>query len=327
MIGKIARRRFAAFAGGAIALGPLVASAQPYPAKPIRLIIGFAPGGGSDITARILTRRMTELLGQSFVIDNKPGAGGNIAAELVSKAAPDGYTLHLAGVGPLVVSPHIGAKMGYDPLKDLAPVGLAVHFNNVLVVHPSVPARTVHDYIGEAKKRSGGMDYGTSGIASAGHLSGELFRFLTGAPLVHIAYKGGGPAMSDLVAGQIPSMFATLPSAAEQIKSGKIRALAVTGRKRSASFPELPTIAELGWPEYEAVNWYSLVFPVGVSPGAIERINAALKTTLADPEIVAALAQQGIEPFYSTPDEHAAYLRRESAQWASVVKRAGIRAE
>ena len=297
-----------------------------YPGRPVTLVVGFAPGGGSDITARTIAKKLTEYLGQNVVVENRAGAGGNIAAEYVSKASADGYTIFLGNVGALAVAPHLNAKLAYDPLRDFAPISMAVMFGNVLVVHPSVNAKTVAEYVQEANSRPGGMPYGTAGVGSAGHLAGELFKMMAKANLVHVPYKGGGPAMSDLLCGQVPSLFASAPTAVGPAKAGKIRALATTGPKRSASFPDLPTIAEAGYPGYEATNWYAIVAPAKVPKEIIERLNRDIVRTLHDPETRDHLLAHGEEPSPGTPAELGRYMKSEYETWGKVVKEAHIQA-
>src|SRR5205814_1971664 len=228
----------------AAALAALVAAAantaaQGYPGRPITVVVGFAPGGGTDTVARVMQKKLGEFLGQTIVVENRAGAGGIIAADLVSKAAPDGYTILLATIAALAVAPHLNSKLPYNPLKDFAPISMATESGNVLVVHASVPAKNLAEYIALANSQPGGMAYGTSGIGSAGHLAGELFRLTAKANLTHVPYKGGGPAMSDLLGGQIPSVFASATTATPQVQSGKLRALGSTGAKRSASLPDV----------------------------------------------------------------------------------------
>jgi tripartite-type tricarboxylate transporter receptor subunit TctC len=309
-----------ALAGSAFAQGS-------YPARPVNMVVGFAPGGGTDITARTIAKKLSEYLGQNVVVENRAGAGGNIATEYVSKANADGYTILLGNVGSLAVAPHLISKLGYDPLRDFAPISMAVVFANVLVVHPSVQAKTLAEYVAEANSKLGGMPYGTSGVGGAGHLAGELFRMMAKVNLVHVPYKGGGPAMSDLLGGQVPSLFASAPSAVGPVKSGKIRALAVTSAKRSASFPDVPTIAESGYPGYEATNWYAYVAPVKTPKDVLERLNKEIVRTLTTPETRDQLLAHGEEPSPSTPDELARYMEREYKTWGKVVREANIQAE
>jgi tripartite-type tricarboxylate transporter receptor subunit TctC len=307
-------------AGGALAQGT-------YPSRPVTVVVGFAPGGGTDLTARTIAKQFSEYLGQNVIVENRAGAGGSIAADWVAKANPDGYTILLGTIAALAVAPHLNSKLPYNPLRDFAPISMAVIFANVLVVHPSVPAKTVAEYVKEANSRPGGMPYGTSGVGSAGHLAGELFKLVAKADLTHVPYKGGGPAMSDLLGGQIPSVFASAPTAVPQVKSGKVRALATTGAKRSASFPDVPTVAESGYPGYEATNWYAFVAPAKTPREIIERLNRDIVRTLNTPETHDQLLSHGEEPSPSTPEELARYIEREYKTWGRVVKEAGIQAE
>jgi tripartite-type tricarboxylate transporter receptor subunit TctC len=307
-------------AGSALAQGT-------YPSRPITLVVGFAPGGGTDITARTIAKKLGEYLGQQIVVDNRAGAGGSIAADIVARANPDGYTIMLGTVGSLAVAQHLNSRLPYDPLRDFAPISMAVVFANVLVVNAGEPVTTLAEYVQLANSRPGGLPYGSSGIGGAGHLAGELFKLVAKANLVHVSYKGGGPAMTDLVGGQVPSLFASAPSAVPHVKSGKIRALATTGAKRSASFPDVPTIAELGYPGYEATNWYAFVAPARTPKEIVERLNREIVKTLNTPETRDQFLRQGEEPSPSTPEELAKVMERESATWGRVVKEAGIQAQ
>ncbi len=305
---------------------PVQALAQAYPTKAVRLIVGFAPGGGTDTTARMVAPKLSELLGQQVVIENRPGAGGVIANEMLTKALPDGYTILLSSVGALTVNPHF-SKVGYDTFKDQVPLSLGVSFPNTLVVHPSVKAQNLADYIKLAQTPEG-MSYGTSGIGSAGHLSGELLKMMAkGANLQHIAYKGGGPAMADLLGGNVPSSFASAPTVVPQIKAGKIRALAVTSPKRFVNLPDVPTIAESGYPGYSATNWYAFVAPAKTPPEIIKRLNSDIVKALNDKATSDRMREDGIEPTPSTPEEMAAFMRKEYDTWGKVVKQAGIKPE
>lgn len=308
-----------ATAGSALAQGT-------YPSRPVTLVVGFAPGGGSDITARTIAKKLSELLGQNVVVENRAGAGGNIAAAYVAKVTPDGYTIFLGNVGALAVAPHLNASLPYAPLRDFAPISMAVMFGNVLVVHPSVKATTVAEYVKEANSRPGGMSYGSAGVGSAGHLAGELFKLMAKANVVHVPYKGGAPAMSDLLGGQVPSVFASAPTAVGPIKAGRIRALATTGAKRSASLPDVPTIAELGYPGYEATNWYAIVAPAKTRKEITERLNRDVVKTLHDPETRDHLLSHGEEPTPTTPEELGRYMKTEYETWGRVVKEAHIQA-
>jgi len=310
------------------ALAATAAAAQGgFPSRPITMVVGFAPGGGTDAAARIIARSATEVLGQSVVVENRAGAGGNIAHEQVARAVADGHTILLGSVGPLTVAPHMIRNLPYDPLKDLVPVTMAVTFANVLVVHDEVPARTLADYVKLANEKPGTLTYGSSGIGGAGHLSGELFRMMSKANIVHVPYKGGGPAMQGLLGKQIASIFATPISAGPHIKSGRIRALAVTSAKRTEFMPEVPTIAESGYPGFEATNWYAFVLPAKTPEDVVDRWNRDLVKILNDPGVRKALLDQGMEPAPSTREQVAATIKREYDTWAKVVREAKITAD
>jgi tripartite-type tricarboxylate transporter receptor subunit TctC len=315
------RKLFAA----ALALAASAAFAQ-FPNKPVTIVVGFEPGGGTDTTARILQGPLGEQIGQQVIVENRAGAGGNIAVDHVAKAAPDGYTIVLANVGALAVNPHI-LKTPYDPLKDLLPISMAAEFANVLVVQPSLPIKTVADYVDYAKKNPGKLTYASSGIGGAGHLSGELLKSVAKVDIVHVPYKGGGPAMQGFLGGQVDSFFATPISSISQIRAGKARAVATTGSKRAALMPDVPTIAEAGYQGYEALNWYGFLAPRGTPKDIIERLNREIVKALAAPQAVAALHKTGTEPKSSTPDEFAQYIKREYDTWGKVVKEAGIKAQ
>ncbi len=297
-----------------------------YPNKPITIVVGFEPGGGTDTTARILQPVLGEQVGQQIVVENRTGAGGNIAVDHVAKAAPDGYTMVLANVGALAVNPHI-LKTPYDPLKDLVPISMAAEFANVLVVQPGLGINSVADFVKAAKDKPGTITYASSGIGGAGHLSGELLRGMAKIDIVHVPYKGGGPAMQGFLGGQVASFFATPISSISQIRAGKAKAVATTGAKRAALMPDVPTVAEAGYPGYEALNWYGFLAPRGTSKEIVERLNRELVKALAHPQVVAALHKTGTEPKSSTPGEFAAYIKREYDTWGKVVKEAGIKAQ
>ena len=322
-----ARRLTSLLAILACGLAPLPALAQAaFPSRPIQLSVGFAPGGGTDITARLLARKLAEQLGQPVTVDNKPGAGGNLAAELAARAAPDGHFIHLTADGPLTVAPHLTKKLGYDPRRDFTPLSMAVAFPNVLVVNPAQPYRTLDDYAKFARTQPGVIAYGTSGIGGTGHLSGALFEFIAKIDLTHVPYKGGGPAMSDLLGNQVQSLFASAPSAVSQIKAGKIRALAVTGAKRSEAMPEVPTIAET-FPGYDVTNWYAFVAPPKLPRELAERWNREIVRALSDPEVREKIREHGMDAVPSTQTELAGRIEREYVLWQGIVKRAGITAD
>ncbi|NDH63645.1 MAG: tripartite tricarboxylate transporter substrate binding protein [Alphaproteobacteria bacterium] len=317
-----------AVAAAGLLPGPIAgaARAQSFPSKQLRLLVGFAAGGGGDIVARILAAELTKSAGLSVLVDNKPGAGGNIATKEMLRAPADGHTILLANVGMLAVNPYAMKDVGYDPQTDIAPVCLAVDFSNVLVVHPSVPARSLTEYL-ELAKRPEGMDYGTSGVGSAGHLAGELLKARSGARLNHIPFRGGGPAMNDLVAGHVPSLIASAPTATAFMRDGRIRALAVTGARRSPFDPEIPTIAEQGFPGYAATNWYCIVVSSKVPPEIVATLNTIMTRALKAPEVQAAYGQQGMETLAGTAAEAAAHIARETEIWKKVIADAGIRLE
>jgi len=297
-----------------------------YPNKPVTIVVGFEPGGGTDTTARILQGPLGESLGQQIVVENRAGAGGNIAVDHVAKANPDGYTIVLANVGALAVNPHI-LKVPYDPLKDLVPISLAAEFANVLVVQPGLGVNSVADFVKAAKEKPATITYASSGIGSAGHLSGELLKRMAGIDIVHVPYKGGGPAMQGFLGGQIASFFATPISSISQIRAGKAKAVATTGAKRAALMPDVPTIAEQGYAGYEALNWYGFLAPRGTPKEIVDRLNREIVKGLAHPQVVSALHKTGTEPKSSSPAEFAAYIKREYDTWGKVVKEAGIKAQ
>ena len=305
---------------------PLPALAQAsYPSKSILLVIAFAPGGGTDTTGRIVAKRLGETLGQQIVVENRAGAGGNIATDFVAKAPPDGYTIALTSVGPLTVAPHMIAKLPYDPKKDVSPISLAVTFPNALVVHPSTGAQSLADML-KLGQRKEGIGYASSGIGGTGHLAGALLASTSKVPLVHVPYKGGGPAMQDLLGGQVPTCFCAMPTSLPHVKAGKIRAIATTGPKRSPAMPDVPTVAEQGFPGYEATNWYAFVAPAKTPAPIIERLNREITAALRSKETHDQLEAHGMEPIPSTPAELAKQIEREYAVWGKTVKDAGITA-
>jgi len=306
----------------AVLAGP--AFAAEYPTKPVRFVVGFAPGGGTDTTARAMANRLTELLGQQVIVDNRPGAAGNIATDIVAKSNPDGYTVLLGTIAALAINPSLYGKLPFDPLRDLAPVTLAVDSTNVLSLNPSVPAKTVKELIALAKSRS--LNGGSSGVGGTGHLAIELFNTMAGTRIVHVPYKGGGPAMVDLLAGNIQLIFATAASAVNFIKVGKIRGIAVTTAKRSALMPELPTIAEAGLPGYEANNWYGVLVPAKTPRAIINRLNKEVTATLNTPAVKDFLFKQGLDANPGTPEQFGVYIKSENIKWAKVVKESGAKA-
>jgi tripartite-type tricarboxylate transporter receptor subunit TctC len=299
--------------------------AAEYPVRPIRFVLGFAPGGASDTTARILGARLTEGLGQPVVIDNRPGAGGNIAAEIVSRSAPDGYTMFLGNNGVLAVNVSLYAKLPFDPLKDFAPVAMVASQPNVLVVHPSVPARSVQDLIGLLKAKPGAFNYASAGTGTTGHLAAEFFKRLAGVDMLLVPFKGGGPAVLCVITGECQFIFATALSIQPHIRSGKVRALAVTTAERSVNFPDLPTVAEAGVPGFEAIAWHGLVVPAGTPQPVIQRLNAELNRVLKIPDVRERLATLGAEVIGGEPRQLTEMIRVEIPRWAKVIEEAGIR--
>ncbi|HEV8520574.1 MAG TPA: tripartite tricarboxylate transporter substrate binding protein [Burkholderiales bacterium] len=302
------------------------ATPTDYPTKPIRMIVGFAPGGGTDTTARAISIKLAESLGQQVIVDNRAGAAGNIATELVAKAAPDGYTILLGTIAALAINPSLyRTKLPFDSVRDFAPIIQAVDSTNILSLHPSVPAANVKELIALAKTKP--LNYGSSGVGGTGHLAGELFNSMAGTKMTHIPYKGGGPAMIDLVGGQVQLVFATAASAVPQIKAGKIKGIAVTTIKRAALMPNIPTIAESGLPGFDANNWYGLLAPAKTPRPIIMRLNAEVTKVLAMPDVKDFLFNQGLDPAPGTPEQFGAYIKSEITKWAKVVKDSGARAD
>jgi tripartite-type tricarboxylate transporter receptor subunit TctC len=291
------------------------AIAAQYPEKPIRMIVGFAPGGGTDTTARTLTPELGKRLGQQVIVDNRPGAAGNIATEITTNAPADGYTILMGTIAALSINPTLYGNLPFQPLRDLAPVTQAVDSTNILVVHPTVQAKTVKELIALGKSGKP-LTGGSSGIGGAGHLALELFNVDTGTKITHVPYKGGGPAMTDLLGGQINLIFATAASAIPHIKSGKIRGLAVTTLKRSQLVPDLPTVAEAGVPGFEANNWYGIVVPAKTPRAIVDRLNKEFVAVLNMPDVKKVLFNQGLDAHPSTPEQFGAYIKSETAKWA-----------
>lgn len=305
----------------------LPASAQtPYPTRAVRLIVPSSPGGGTDISARILAPQLTQFLGQQVVVENRPGAGTMIGGEAVARAAPDGYTL-LMGISTLAINPAMYKKVSYDALKDLAPISQAVALSNVLVIHPSLPSRNLKEFIAFARARPGQINFASAGVGTSPHLSMELFLVLANLKMLHVPYKGSGPGVTDLIAGHVPVMMPNMLSAQPHIKSGRIRALGVTGTKRAPGADDIPTIAEAGLPGYEAVQWYGVLAPAATPRDIITKLHAGVVRALQNPDVRQRLLNDGAEPVGSSPEEFAIYLRSETTKWAKVIKAAGIKPE
>ena len=310
-----------------LALSAAGAAAQPYPSKPIRLVVPFPAGGTTDILAREVGQRLSLSLGQPVVIDNRPGAAGNIGSELVAKSAPDGYTLLMATVGTHAINPNLYARMPYDHVKDFAPVVLVAGVPNVLEVTPSLPVHSVADLIKLAKEKPGQINFASSGSGTSIHLSGELFKTMAGVDMTHVPYKGSAPAITDLIGGQVQVMFDNLPSSLQQIKAGKLRAIAVTSAQRAPALPDIPTIAESGLPGFEATSWFGIVAPAGTPPTIIARINADVNQWLQSPEAKEKLLAQGAVAAGGSPEQFAAYIHAETEKWARVVKASGAKVD
>ena len=318
---------FIIVAGLAAALLATAALAQSYPEKPIRLIVPFAAGGGNDSVARLVGKRVSDSLGQQLVIDNRPGAGGVLGAELAAKAAPDGYTLFLGGVGSHAINPNLSDSLPYDPIRDFAPVALLAQAPLVLVVHPSVPADSFKAFVALARSRPGQLNYASNGNGSSSHLAAVMFDTMTGVDMVHVPYKGLSPALTDLLSGRVQLMFSSVVAILPHIKSEKLRGLAVTGRRRLPSMPDLPTIAESGLPGYEASSWYGVLAPAGTPREIVARLNAELVKALAQPEVRTSLLAEGAEPIGGTPEQFAAHIGSEKERLGKLIREAKIRLE
>jgi len=317
----------AGLGGCALALpAPRLRAQESWPNKPVRIVVGFAAGGATDISTRVMQPKLTALLGQPVVIENRPGAGGNLATEIVVHAPSDGSTFLMGTIGALAINPTLYGNLPFDPQADLVPVGMAGNVLNVLVVPADRPWRSVPELIAAARAQPETITYGSSGVGGAGHLAGALLDQMAGVKTVHVPYRGGGPMMNDLIGGKVDYAFSTAPTALPQVHSGRLRMLAVPTAQRLRALPDTPTVAET-LPGYEVQNWYALVGPKGLSPAIVARMNAAVRETLSDPAVAAALEGHGVEPLPSSPEDLARFIRVETGKWAPIVRATGAKVE
>ncbi len=300
--------------------------AQSYPVKPVRLVSPYAPGGGTDILARLIGQKLSEALGQTVVVENRPGAGGTIGTEVVARSAPDGYTIMLASPSPIVVAPHLYKKLPYDPLKDLVPITMIAAVPAVLVVHPSLPVKSVKELVALARSRPGQLTFSSSGNGGTGHLAGEMLKMMTGVDMVHVPYKGTGPATTAVLSGEVSMSFGNIISTLSYTKSGRLRAIAVTTSKRSRVLPDVPAVAET-LPGYSAGPWYGVLAPAGTPAPIVGRLNQEIVKILRSPEISQNLSSEGADPVGNTPAEFAAVLRAETERWGKVVRQTKMKVE
>lgn len=319
------KRFFHTMSAFALAFNCTVALAQNYPAKPVRMIVHFPPGGPTDIVARAVAQKLTDAWGQQFIIDNRPSAGGIIGVELVARAVPDGHTLLFGTGGSMAIMPALGTKLPYDVVKDFAPISLVVINPQILVFHPSFPPNSVKDLIAYAKTRPGAINYASVGPGSPQHLGVEMLKSMTGIDLVHIPYKGTAPAMTDVLAGQIPLMFNSMPTVLQHIKGGKLKGIAVGSAKRSPAMPDTPTVAESGVPGFDYVTWYGMFAPAATPRPVITKLNAEVVKILSEREVSQRLAVQGADPSPSTPEQLGRYMQEEQNRWRKVIKSANLK--
>jgi tripartite-type tricarboxylate transporter receptor subunit TctC len=318
-------RALALLALSLVLVGP--AGAQPFPAKPLRLFVGFSAGGGVDITGRIVAAKLSELWGQAITVENRLGAGGTLAADAVAKAPADGYTFVVCNAASHGIAPSLYKKLPYDPIRDFTPISLLGITSNVMVVHPSVPATTVAEFIAYAKANPGRISFGSSGVGTSPHLSVELLKSMTGINLVHVPYKGGAQSSTDLLSGQIQLLITNLPEQIGYIKAGKTRALGVSTTKRSPQLPDLPTISEAGVPGFDVTVWYGLCAPAGLPRALVDKVNADVAKAVLSPDTQRRLFDQGVEASRNSPEEFAAFIRAEVTKWAKVVRDSGATAD
>ncbi len=308
-------------------LAPGLAWPQAYPAKPVRLIVPFPPGGSTDIVARIVAQKLGDRLGQQIVVENRGGAGGTIGTEVVAKATPDGYTLGVGSTSTHAVAPSVYPKLGYDPVKDFAPISLVAVSPYLLVVHPEVPARSLQEFVAYVRTRPGKLNYASAGTGSTTHLAMEMLKGSAGIYIVHIPYNGNGPAGTAVIAGQVEALFGSLPAVLPHAKSGRVRPIAVGTPKRSPSLPDVPTVAESGFPGFDASLWLAIMAPAGTPPAVVERLHKEVAAVIGSPDAADALGKAGAEPLASTPAELASMVKDGVGKYAKIVKQAGIKAE
>ena len=301
------------------------AFAQAYPSKPVKMIIPYPPGGGNDTLGRLFAVKLGERIGQPVVVENRPGAGTLIGTEAAAKSTPDGYTILLSSIATHALSPNLYSKVPYDPIRDFAPITLLGIAPTVLVVTNDLPAKDLAELVAAAKAKPGALAYASGGNGTPPHINGEVFKSVAGVDLLHVTYKGGGPALVDLIAGRVQVMLDTAASAMPHVRGGKLRALAITGPKRSSEYPDLPTFAEAGLPQYDTNAWYSMHAPAGTPPEVVRRLNAELVASLKDADVQARFKQLSTEPVGNTPEEFAAFVRAELDKYARIIKSAGIR--
>jgi tripartite-type tricarboxylate transporter receptor subunit TctC len=311
---------------GLAVLAP-VAQAQSYPTKPIRLIVPFPPGGGNDVIARVIAQKLGERLGQQVIVDNRAGANGIVGLQALMQSPPDGYTLAVGAAGPLAVNPSLYDKLPYDPLKDFSPITNMVNYPLLLVVHPSVPVKTTQDLINLAKAKPKQLYFASPGSGNSGHLAGELLNSMANVQTVHVPYKGQGPALSDLISGQVQMLYSSIPSVLPQVKSGQLNALAVGSAKRVPSLPDIPTISESGVPGYEAYSWVGMVAPAKTPKDIVNRLNREIVDILKQKDVSEKLNQQGALPVGDSPEQFGAYIKTEIEKWGAVVRAANIKAD
>ena len=312
---------------GALLAGSLPASAQPYPNRPLRIVVPFPPGGGTDIGTRIVAQKLQEAWGQAVIVENKPGAAGIVGTELTAKSAPDGYTFMMGNIGTHAINVSLYKKLAYDPVRDFAPVSMVADLPLLLLVHPSVPANSVKELIALAKSQPGKLNFSSSGAGGSMHVAAELFKSMTGVDMVHIPYKGGAPAVADLLSGQVALSFSTVLETIQHVKAGKVRALAVTNDHRSIALPDLPTIAEAGLPGYQSISWLALFAPAGTPKEIVNKVSAESVRILKLPDVKERLLAQGAEPIGSTPEQLATILSADIAKYAKVIRESGYKPE